>query len=83
MIEVLKAVEPRLSNLEVLTESGIPRVLCELGEDQMIPLERAGDGLSRLFTIFAAMGVFPKGVILVDEIETGVHHTAMRRLWRM
>ncbi len=81
LIDALKIVEPRLSNLGILTESGIARVWSRLGEDRMLPMESVGGGLNRLFTIFVAMGAYDEGVVFVDEIENGVHHSAMRRLW--
>ena len=82
LINALKIVEPRLRNIEVLTERGAPRLWCDLGETKMLPIEQVGDGLSRLLCVFTSISRARDGVVLIDEIENGVHHTAMGHFWR-
>ena len=82
LIDVLKLVEPRLRKIEVLTEQGVPRLWADLGGGVVIPADQLGDGLGRLMSVFASLNFCRGGgVTLIDEMENGVHHTALERLW--
>jgi AAA15 family ATPase/GTPase len=35
-----------------------------------------------LVTVFQAISAAPDGVVLVDEVENGIHHSAMAKVWR-
>jgi AAA15 family ATPase/GTPase len=41
-----------------------------------------GDGMARLLFLALAIASAPNGLVLVDEVENGLHHTVMERVWR-
>lgn len=53
------------------------------GQEQPIPLGSMGDGMSRILRLVLGMANAQGGVLLVDEIDTGLHFTAMVDMWKM
>jgi predicted ATPase len=47
-----------------------------------MPLKTFGDGVNRLFGIILSLCCARKGVLLVDEIENGLHHSIQSAVWR-
>ena len=84
LIEALKIIEPRIERLGV-TMSEIPKkVLVKLkNKSWPVPLNSMGDGMSRILTLTMALVSTEKGVLLVDEIETGLHYEAQLDMWRL
>jgi hypothetical protein len=81
LVEALRLLEPRLKRLAVLVTGGIPIVHGDIGSRQLIPVPFMGEGFARLLSILLAISGNPGGAVLVDEIETGIHHSVMIRLW--
>jgi len=80
--EALRLVEPRLRNLEVLSTGGVPLVWGDIGLSEFVPLAVMGEGMNRIARIMLAICDAPDGIVLVDDIETGLHHSAMPAFWR-
>lgn len=47
-----------------------------------VPIGSLGDGVWRLFTLATAMASASGGVVLVDDIDTGLHYSVMEQMWR-
>ena len=81
------------SELERLTVVGDPafrqgraarRVVAKLaGVSEPIPLKRLGDGANRLLTMALALANARDGLLLLDEVENGIHYSIQSDLWRM
>ena len=41
-----------------------------------------GEGIQRLLCIVAAIATNPGGTLLIDEIDNGLHYSALRILWK-
>lgn len=50
---------------------------------QRIPVGSMGDGIWRLLGITLAMVQARGGVLLVDEIDTGLHYSVLVDMWRL
>jgi len=48
-----------------------------------IPLKRLGDGVQRLLGIAVALANCQNGILLIDEVENGIHYSLQEDLWRM
>lgn len=60
------------------------RVVAKLTSSAMpIPLKRLGDGANRLLAIALALANCRNGVLLIDEVENGIHYSVQPALWRM
>jgi AAA15 family ATPase/GTPase len=82
LLEALRVVEPRLRRLSVLVIGGVPMIHGDIGLNRLLSLPQMGDGMTRLADVILAIGNAPGGIVLVDEIENGIHHTAMSNIWR-
>lgn len=47
-----------------------------------VPLRTFGDGVNRLFGIILSLCTARQGVLLVDEIENGLHYSVQTEIWR-
>jgi len=52
------------------------------GQDGRVPVKTLGDGMRRLMTIAMGMVCARGGALIVDEIDAGLHYSAMDSLWR-
>lgn len=48
-----------------------------------VPLRTFGDGVNRLFGIILSLSCARGGVLLVDEIENGLHHSIQTKVWKV
>lgn len=82
VVEALRSVEGRLKGLDILVVGGDPVVHADIGLGTPVPLPLMGEGFNRIFSIVLAIANFPEGVVLIDEIENGLHFSALQKLWR-
>jgi hypothetical protein len=78
ILKILKTVEPRLVNLFIGAENIL---YCDMGFTKLLPLSTAGEGLNRLLSIILAIYETSGGVVLIDEIENGLHYSTQEILW--
>ncbi len=48
-----------------------------------MPLKSLGDGTVRLYGIALALANCRGGLLLIDEAENGIHHTAQYEIWKL
>lgn len=53
------------------------------GREQPIPIGSMGDGMWRMLAMAIAITQCRGGVLLVDEIDTGLHYTVMVDMWKL
>ena len=53
------------------------------GTTQPVPIGSMGDGIWRMLGLSLAAACTKDGVLLVDEIDTGLHYSAMAKMWKM
>ncbi len=81
VVEALRIVEPRLQSVEDNSASGTPMIWGDIGLPELVPLPVMGDGMTRIARLVLAISIAPKGVVLVDEIENGLHHSTLHKVW--
>jgi AAA15 family ATPase/GTPase len=78
--ELLKKIEPRLEDLQLVMNGGI---VCDIeGLEKSLPLDNMGDGFIKLFA-FACLLHQKSSLVLVDEPENGLHYSAQKQFWEM
>ena len=80
--DALRVVEPRLKRVEPGTASGKPMIWCDLGLPEMIPLGVAGEGMMRVAQLLLSMQGLEDGIVLCDEVESGLHHSVLAETWK-
>ena len=53
------------------------------GLEHPIPIGSMGDGMWRMLAMAIALTQCRGGVLLVDEVDTGLHYTVMSQMWRL
>jgi AAA15 family ATPase/GTPase len=79
---LLKKIEPRLQAIETLQTGDTPLLYADVGLSELIPITQLGQGFIRLLDIYSEMVAAEAKVLLIDEIENGLHHSAMPTIWK-
>jgi AAA15 family ATPase/GTPase len=93
IIESLKIIEPKIERIASIG-SGKYSTSNNLGvrggflikiknHDQPIPIGSLGDGFWRMLGLVLAMVNLENGILLVDEIDSGLHFTVMTDMWKV
>jgi AAA15 family ATPase/GTPase len=83
VIEFLRIIEPRLKSLTVRHMGGGPIIYGDIGLKRLVPLPLMGEGLGRLLNIALAITEAQDGgILLVDEVENGLHYSVMENIWK-
>ena len=76
--EQLRHFDSHITSLEIL--DNVAYVGVE-GIDQLLSVNMMGDGLRRFLNIVAASANPTNNILLIDEIENGLHYSAHKKLW--
>jgi len=79
-IERVAAIVTDLGRLSTLRRGGV--YVRREGETERLSLGSMGDGMWRLLALALSAVRAKGGALLVDEIDTGVHYTALPEVWR-
>ena len=82
LLNALQLIEPRLRSVEDSVASGTPMIWGDVGLSEMIPLHVMGEGMTHVARIVLGIFSMPGGVVLVDEIENGIHYSVMPDIWK-
>ena len=82
VIEALQIVDRSLTSLEVISQTGSPMIWADTGLSELVPLPTVGEGMVRVSRLAMCMVLARGGVLLVDEIENGIHHSIAADIWR-
>lgn len=82
LLEVLRVIQPRVQDIQILSHQGTPSLWVEVETGELLPVEAAGGGLVRLLGLAVNFFTARGGLIVIDEIENGIHHSALPELWR-
>jgi AAA15 family ATPase/GTPase len=85
LVKLLQLIESRLNALESIAPKGenAPCLHADLESFQtLIPLSQLGQGFNRLAYLYAGLLGQNANVALIDEIENGIHYSALPVLWQ-
>jgi predicted ATP-dependent endonuclease of OLD family len=83
VLELLKIIDPRLKDLVVIAQERSSTIYGDLGAKQLMPLALMGDGMARTLSIALSMVNSRDGVVLIDEVENGLHYSVLVNLWQL
>lgn len=72
-LELVKQIEPSVVDVRVLVTQREPMLYLKDSRAGFLPVSSFGDGIRRILTLALALPRAANGVLLVDEIETGLH----------
>lgn len=79
LIRDLKQIENRITDITTSTNS---MIYVDIGAKRMIPSNLMGDGFLKYMNIVANINEVKDGILLIDEIDNGLHFTSMKKLWK-
>jgi hypothetical protein len=78
----LQILEPRLRKLSLVPLAGETIIHGDIGLPRLVPVPFMGEGMRRLLSILLAIANARGGVLLVDEIENGMHYSVQKQVWQ-
>lgn len=78
---VLRVILPDLERVLTINENGFGLAAQLRGVRKPVPLTNMGDGTIRVFGLALAFLKARGGVLLIDEVENGLHHTVQWDVW--
>ncbi len=81
-LETLRVVEPRINDVDLLFVDGRLVLSADIGLSQLLPFTSLGDGTNRFASVILAICNLEHGIIFIDEIENGLHHTIQQEVWK-
>jgi hypothetical protein len=79
---LLRKLEPRLKSIRSIRPHGASLIYFDLGLKEKIPAVHLGQGFIRLLSIYSELIASDKRVLLIDEVENGLHHSVLTEIWR-
>lgn len=79
IIESLRTIEPNLKDIIVANDN----LYADIGLEKRIPIQVLGDGIRKIISIL--INIYQAkdgGVLLIDEIDNGLHYQSMPTLWK-
>jgi AAA15 family ATPase/GTPase len=55
----------------------------DIGAKRLIPSNLMGDGIIRTLQIISNLKTVKNGILLIDEIDNGLHFTSLRHIWKI
>ena len=78
VVDRLVHFDNRITNVEVLADGVFVGIE---GVPELLPVSMHGDGMFRYLTIVAASANPVSNIILIDEIDNGLHYSVYKKLW--
>ncbi len=82
LLNALKIIEPKLKKISSIPSAGGNMLYGDVGADRMLPLAVMGDGLVSITSILLAISSASNGIVLIDEIEIGLHYSVLVKIWQ-
>jgi AAA15 family ATPase/GTPase len=79
VIEALKEIDPKVTDIR-MGAAGV--IYTDVGFDKLLPINMMGDGIRKILSILAAVSDMQGGILLIDEIENGLHYSTLKILWK-
>ena len=84
IIKALQLISPDISDVAIMREGIREEIHPYVNfKEQAIPLHSMGDGIAHIFNIMLALVNAKDGVLLLDEMENGLHVRTLEKLWTM
>lgn len=81
--DALRIEYPFLDSLSIEYGAASPAVFATLKHNRMkMPVALISDGINKLLSILLGIAAYPKGAILIDQIEDGFYYTSLPSIWR-
>ena len=82
LTNAIRMMLPRVAGVEILTDKmGVSYLSAITRDGVQLPLHDLGGGVVRLSRLLLSFFTSRNGMLLADEIENGIHHSALSGVW--
>jgi hypothetical protein len=78
----LKRADNRIKRLLTIASPPAPMIYADVGLSRPVPVGFLGDGVGRLLSMALAFHDARGGMIFIDEVENGLHHSVLEDVWK-
>lgn len=82
VVKILQILEPSITRISVNDTDGSAKVRLK-SLLKPLPLKNFGEGMNRLLTIALGLVSAENDILMIDEIDLGLHHSVQRQLWEI
>lgn len=79
ILSALRILEPRIKDIQLVGK----RIMIDMGLPTRLPINLLGDGVRKVLSIIVSIYNAANGVLLVDEIDNGLHYSVMPKFWEV
>ena len=84
ILPFIRILEPRIADLTLIAINNAPVIHARLeGMRRLIPVQLLGEGLTRMLGLALAMNRVSGGMLLIDEIENGLHYRVQEEVFSL
>lgn len=80
LLSLLKYFDQNIKDITTIVDAGIPYVVAILNDGTKLPITLMGDGINKTLQILLCILTTPSGIVLIDEIENGIHYSAYEKM---
>ena len=80
LLQALRFIDPNIRDIKTGADGFVS---VDIGLDSFIPINLLGSGIARILHILSSIEGHRKGIIAIDEIESGLHVSTMKEMWEM
>ena len=82
LMNAVNFILPNIKDVQILTdETGESYLSVIIDKGAQLPLKDLGGGVVRLLKLYLDFSAVRNGMMLIDEIENGIHYSVLRDLW--
>jgi|GEM_PF-1610989 len=75
LLEAIKILDNKIKDLLIISIEGIPIIHVDIGLPYYLPIYFLGEGAVKYLSILVDIANLQDGVLLIDEIENGIHYS--------
>ena len=79
IVKVLREIEPNLIDIRMGNNENI---YFDIGAEELVPINIMGDGIRRTLSVLSSIYEMEHGILLIDEIENGLHYSCLKIFWK-
>ena len=83
LIEILAMLDEDIVDITTIATNGQVQLYFTNRRNIKLPIHAIGDGLKKLLHIALVLLAKPGSILLLDEVENGLHYSMYSKLWKM
>ncbi|MDQ7032300.1 MAG: AAA family ATPase [Desulfonauticus sp.] len=81
LVNLLSELDNSIKDIELMSFNGNSIVGVKI-KDKFYPINQLGEGFYRIFVLSCLFVQRTNGIVLIDEIENGIHHSIQGMVWK-